>query len=93
MAMISHESFETLEINRLGPARPSKVLVTHARALRSVSNQKNMLHKENAGYMSAWLEDQKFRLIRLLYLVAPKEQQHVTIAEHENARVWKKLGI
>ena len=52
-----------------------------------------MPHKENAGYKSAWLEDQKFRLIRLLYLVAPKEQQHVTIAEHENAKVWKKLGI
>lgn len=61
MGMIYHESVETLEINRLEPATPSKVLVIHAAALRSVSNQKKMLHKENAEYMSTWLEVQNFR--------------------------------
>lgn len=45
MGMISHESVETLEINRLEPATPCKVLVIHAAAaLRSVSNQEKMLH-------------------------------------------------
>ena len=61
MGMISHESVETLEINRLEPATPSKVLVIHAAALRSVSNQKKMLHKVNADYMSTRLEVQNFR--------------------------------
>ncbi len=61
MGMISRESVKTLEINRLEPATPSKVLVIHAAALRSVSIQKKMLHKENADYMSTWLEDQKCR--------------------------------
>lgn len=61
MGMISHESVETLEINRLEPATPSKVLVIHAAALRSVSNQEKMLHKVNADYMSTRPEVQNFR--------------------------------
>ena len=47
MGMIFDESVETLELNRLEPVTPSKVLVIHAAALRSGSDQK-MLHKENA---------------------------------------------
>ena len=54
-----YESIGTLEMNRLEPATPDKVLITHAATLRSVSNQNKMLHKENADYMNTLLEDQR----------------------------------
>ena len=58
IGMISHESVETPEINRLEPTTPSKLLVIHAAALSSVSNQKKVLRGENADCMSTWLKDQ-----------------------------------
>ena len=57
--MTSHESVETLEINILEPTTPSKLLVIHAVVSRSVSNQKKVLHRGNAGCMSTWPEDPK----------------------------------
>ena len=59
IGIISHESVEILEINILEPTTPSKLLVIHAVVSRSVSNQKKVLHRGNAGCMSTWPEDPK----------------------------------
>lgn len=98
------ESTEALDINRLELITPSKLLVTHAAALRPGSNQKKVLHREheclargptmpqneNGNCTSARLETQNSKCCTL---VTPEEQQHVTLAEPENRMAWKMLGI